>query len=637
MHSTSLGLNTKYLARWFVAGGIIWTTLLLISLYWNYSNGYKQSVELASIEARAHFNKNKAIRLWASSHGGVYVPINASTPPNPRLSHVPERDITTPSGKKLTLMNSSYMLRQMMNDYDKLYGVKGKVTTFPDKLFYQGNMPDAWELDALRSFQQGNKELKEVININGIPHVRLMRPRFIKEDCLKCHGSQGYKIGDIGGALGVSVSMKPYLDVEQEDMRALSFSYFILWMIGLLGLRYFYTRVKKYTQELSVLSQQFQQAQKMEAIGTLVGGIAHDFNNMLAGMTGNLYLAKINAHGLPDVLDKLTNVEQLSLRAAEMIQQLLTFARKGDATIKPMLLGIFIKETIKLLRVSVPENINLSEDICTESLTINGDSSQIHQILMNLVNNARDAIDDIETPCITIKLEALHADDKFIGNHPDLVSGNYAHLSIEDNGQGIPKHQIEHLFEPFFTTKEVGKGTGLGLSMVFGAIKTHQGFIDVKSIENRGTTFHIYLPLIEQENITYASSPKQEQEAAKGYGETILLVDDEEELLYAGKNVLENLGYQVLEASNGMEAIDIFTTNRRKIALIIIDLVMPKLGGVKAIERIRKIDSDIKVIFTTGYDKNTSLSDNEILATDIILTKPYNVEEFSKTIRNQLD
>jgi len=631
----NLNSESNHLARWFVMAAIIWSGMIGAAMYWNYTNEKKQAINMASTEARAHFNKDTAIRFWSTSHGGVYVPIDENTPPNPRLSHIPERDITTPSGRKLTLMNPAYMLRSMANEYENLYGVKGKITTFPDKLFYQGNMPDAWELAALQSFQRGVEEVKEIADIDGVPHMRLMRPLYIQQGCLKCHDNQGYKVGDLRGGVGVALSMQLYLQAESENIKMQMLSLFFLWLIGLFVLVYFFSRTKAHARELFDMEHRFHQAQKMEALGTLVGGIAHDFNNMLAGMTGNLYLAKKKVQGNPDVVQKLDNVEKLSFRAAEMIHQLLTFARKDRVSMQEFPLTPFIKEAIKLLQVSVPENIDVVQNICSDALQINGDGTQIHQVLLNLLNNARDAVEGVDDPRITISLKPFHADEMFIKNHTNSRVGSYAHLVIEDNGCGIPNNKLEHLFEPFFTTKEQGKGTGLGLAMVFGAINTHSGFVEVESIEGKGSSFHVYIPLLETEHV--APSLQQEQGIIQGYGEMILLVDDEEHIREVGREVLEELGYQVIEASDGLEAVDIFISNQDKIALIIMDIVMPRLGGVKAIERIRGIRPDIKVIFSTGYDKEATLPDKMQPSEAVILSKPFNIETLSKTIREHLD
>jgi len=383
--------------------------------------------------------------------------------------------------------------------------------------------------------------------------------------------------------------------------------------------------------------EKFRQAQKMEALGTLVGGIAHDFNNILAGMSGNLYLAKLHTQDLPDVFQKLTNVEQLSNQAAELIRQLLTFARKDRVSMENIALLSTFKEAFKFLRTSTPENIDMHQDFGLDPLQINGDATQLHQVLMNLVNNSRDALEDVQNPRITIKLEAFYADDAFVKSHTYFNTGHYACLSVEDNGRGIPERDIAHLFEPFFTTKEVGKGTGLGLAMVFGAIKRHHGYIEVQSTEGVGSIFTVYIPLLETNETPYSSPKEKGMTIEKGRGETILLVDDDSHILEMGKEVLETIGYRVLEASNGLEAIDMFTAHMDEISLIITDVVMPRLGGVQAVEDIRKIRPNIKVIYSTGYDKNTTMSDIISSTESVTLSKPYNVEKLSQLIRSQLN
>ncbi|MDQ6956922.1 MAG: PAS domain S-box protein, partial [Mariprofundaceae bacterium] len=236
-----------------------------------------------------------------------------------------------------------------------------------------------------------------------------------------------------------------------------------------------YVTIKQDMTEHETLEGQLRQAQKMEAVGTLVGGIAHDFNNILAGMTGNLYLAKRRSQALPDVVKGIENIEQLAMRGADLIQRLMTFARKDQVDIKKIKLEAIFSEAIQLLRTSIPENVDMHQDMLGSPLYIRGDSTQMHQVLMNLVNNAYDALEGKSNPSITIKLERFYPDADFMEAHPYFRSEYYAHLSVEDNGNGIPEAQVKHLFEPFFTTKEVGKGTGLGLSMVFGAVKRHEG------------------------------------------------------------------------------------------------------------------------------------------------------------------
>jgi len=334
---------------------------------------------------------------------------------------------------------------------------------------------------------------------------------------------------------------------------------------------------------------------------------------------------------MPDVLQKLANIEQIAFRAADMIQQLLTFARKDRVSIKPLPLTPFIKETFKLLRPSVPENIAMVLDVCSDMLQIRGDATQLHQVLMNLVNNARDAVDGVDDPCITIRLTAFYADDAFAARREDCNTGAYAHLSVTDNGCGIPKRQIKQLFEPFFTTKEQGKGTGLGLAMVFGAITTHGGIVEVESIQSEGATFHIYLPLLASEGLDFTPMlPKQT--AAMGHGELILLVDDDACIVETGQEVLEMLGYRVLTARDGQQAVDVFTAKREDIALIILDLVMPVMSGDKAAALMRRQQPDVNIIFSTGYDKHTQTDPDH----ETVLNKPFSIINMSHVIRQQL-
>jgi len=378
------------------------------------------------------------------------------------------------------------------------------------------------------------------------------------------------------------------------------------------------------------LEHQFHQAQKMEAIGTLVGGIAHDFNNMLAGMTGNVFLAKHKSQTMPDVHQNLVNIEHLCFRAAAMIQQLLTFARKDMVSMKSMPLVPYIKESLKLMRASVPENIAIDQDICRDSLRVTGDHTLLHQVLMNLMTNARDAVEKVAGPRITIRLEAWRASDEFLESHAYFTSDLYAHLSVQDNGCGISEQQLVHLFEPFFTTKEVGKGTGLGLAMVYGAVKTHHGFVEVESVEGEGSTFHVYLPLLEP--VAQTDRSLQQGELVYGHGEMILLVDDEQHIIKTGKKVLEVLGYRVMTATDGQQAVDIFQAHAEAIDLCIFDVVMPVMGGDVAARMIRENHPEAKIIFASGYDQHLLQG----MAEEALLSKPFAIEELSRVIAKEI-
>jgi len=384
-------------------------------------------------------------------------------------------------------------------------------------------------------------------------------------------------------------------------------------------------------QPYEILEAQFHQAQKMEAIGTLVGGIAHNFNNDLAAIAGNIYLAKKRLADHPDVVQRLENVERISFSAAGTIQQLLTFSRKGIVQTHPLPLTSFLKETIKMQRASLPENISLEQQIGDADLHVNGDINQLQQVLMNLLTNAFDAVHEHDHPSICIRLERFHADAAFHKQHEEADEENYACISVTDNGTGIEDNQMEHIFEPFFTTKELGKGTGLGLAMVYGAVKMHGGVIDITS-SPAGTSVKIYLPLLQSDQI--AEMDEQHDEIEPGHGETILLVDDNAMVQETGRDLLNSLGYKVLTANDGLTAIEQYREHGNDIDMLLLDVVMPNLGGVEALQTIREINPKAKAVFATGYDKLRTQADD---ITEIIITKPFTVSKLSQAIRKTLE
>ncbi len=377
----------------------------------------------------------------------------------------------------------------------------------------------------------------------------------------------------------------------------------------------------------------YQHAQKMEAIGTLVGGIAHDFNNMLSGITANLFLIQRQISNA-DAIKRLEKIGDLTMHAAEIIKQLMTFARKDDVQLKRFDLSVFFKKALELACVSIPEHIDCDVILPEEKLFVEGDATQIQQILMNLLNNARDALKGCEHPSIRVSLHRFSADEAFLKKHHEAESAEYAVFSVQDNGSGISHEKIDKIFEPFYTTKEAGAGTGLGLSMIYGAVQAHGGIIDVQSRVGDGTGISIYLPLSDQD--AYAKKSNDDRRVVNGHGETILLVDDDEHLLESNKALLLTLGYHVHTASNGIEAISCYRSLQHQIDLVIMDIVMPQLGGVAAAEKIRKLNSKAKIILITGYDKDNELTSELTTQWDQVLEKPFVVEELSRVIQQRL-
>jgi len=385
----------------------------------------------------------------------------------------------------------------------------------------------------------------------------------------------------------------------------------------------------------------FEQAQKMEAVGTLVGGIAHNFNNMLAGITGNMYLLRSKVKGMPELLDKVERVDRLTLQAADMIAELMLFARKGITEKKHVDLAVFLKSAYKMAAITLPENIHITREFTSESLPVFGDVTQIQQVLLNLLNNARDALENEEKPELVIRLERFEADAAFIRKHQDLDENNFrkgrafARLSVSDNGCGIARENLANIFEPFFTTKPMGEGTGLGLAMSFGTIREHDGVIEVESEPGRGTIFVAYLPLARSQ-IT-PEAPSDETCIMPGRGETILLADDDAHVRETTAEVLETMNYTVLQAVDGLEALDMFKAHQAQIGLVILDMIMPRMDGMKLAERIRETSPDLPVIFITGYDKKQVFSFRERIRNSMVLTKPVEFEILSHNIRQLLD
>jgi len=396
-----------------------------------------------------------------------------------------------------------------------------------------------------------------------------------------------------------------------------------------------YVGIQQDMTEHHHLEEQLRQSQKMEALGTLVGGIAHDFNNMLVGIAGNVYLAMEEIKDFPETVEKLKAVEETSFRAAEMIQQLLLFSRKGRIVMQPFGLTSFLNNNLELIRNSIPENIDFRCSFCSEELTLKGDATQLEQVLMNLLNNARDAVEKVEEPVIQLRLDEFWVDEKFRSANPQFTGDVLAHITIEDNGSGISANDMKHIFEPFYTTKDVGEGTGLGLAMCYGAIRSHGGLIEVESTPGKGSSFHIYLPIKAEWEVI--PSEKSSLEPLAGKGETILVVDDNAFVRKTIKELLKALGYNILVASDGLEAVDIFTANKNDIALVLMDVVMPRLGGVKSAERMRKSRPELKVIFATGYDRDKTLNSEMPIPGDMVLSKPYSMGVLSKVIRELLE
>ena len=378
------------------------------------------------------------------------------------------------------------------------------------------------------------------------------------------------------------------------------------------------------------LESQVQHAQKMEAVGTLAGGIAHDFNNLLMGFQGNISLMLMDLGEDHPHCEFLENMERYVKRGSELTRQILGFARGGKYQVKTIILNDLIDKSADMFSRTKKE-ITIHKKFQEDLWSIEVDQGQIEQVLLNLFVNAWQAMPGGGNLFLETENVTLNENDY---DKPYAISpGRYVRISISDTGTGMDKATQERIFEPFFTTKSVGRGTGLGLASTYGIIKNHNGIINVYSEKGHGATFRIYLPASKKQVIKEKARP----EAAQGGSEMIMLVDDEEMVADIGKDMLERLGYTVLVAASGTEAIKIFNANRDQVKLVILDMIMPDMSGGETFNRLKAIKPDAKILLSSGYSLNGRASKIMKQGCNGFIQKPFNLKQISRKIREILD
>jgi PAS domain S-box-containing protein len=746
---------------------LAWTLVLLFSFLLDSWLGKEEIRKLALTAAQASYNKDIVYRRWAAGHGGVYVPVSETTPPSPWLAHIPERDITTPAGKSLTLINPAYMTRQVHELARGQYKTKGHITSL--KPINPGNGPDNWEKEALKKFATGAEEVVSIEDLNGEPHLRYMKRLITEERCLKCHAQQGYTKGDVRGGLSTSVPLAPYYAAGAAKRGAMIGGHLAIWLLGLLffltGYRKFQqqrlreqdlaaalqqseqryrrltenaqdmiyrmalpsgkyeyvnqaaTRIFGYTpqefyetpllirqvihpdrrdnfkaeweellagkmpphyeyriisksgetrwlnqrnvlvkddagqplaiegimtdvteeraiaEEKERLQLRLSQAQKMEAIGTMAGGIAHDFNNILTSIIGYTEIVRDEVVKDNRVSDDINQILLAAGRAANLVKQILTFSRTSENNLVLTQPHIIVKETLKLLRATIPTTVDIRQDIDDHCGAVFADPGKLQQVLMNLISNAVHAVNEKGAIEIRLREHELGRDD--IPADKEIDPGRYIELTVIDNGTGIDRATLEKIFDPFFTTKKLGQGTGMGLAVVHGIIESHHGFITVDSEPGRGTAFHVLIPVAGK--VTVAPEKTAEEPVEVSGNERILFVDDEPPLEILGRRTLENLGYRVSSFSGSLAALAAFQASPQEFDLIITDQTMPEMSGTEMAAAILKIRSDVPIILCTGYSSKVSQDDYQKLGISAFIMKPYDKPLFTRTVRQVLD
>ncbi len=469
----------------------------------------------------------------------------------------------------------------------------------------------------------------------GIPSASLVG-RYITEayrypekrelflDLLKREGRvEGFEseiVKSDGSILWISTNARIVLDADGE-------------FAGVEGISRDITKRKRAEEENLILEESLRQSQKMEALGTLAGGIAHDFNNILGAVIGftevvlnDLPSDSPNRHHLQVVL---TSAE----RAADLTRQILTFSRKAKPVKKQIRIDLVVEETVRLLRKTIPSTVRIRETVDPNSGFVFADSTQIHQIIMNLCTNAYHALEN-ETGEIRIGLGVEAVAKEPAVTDSSLKPGQYAVISVKDTGRGIPKEALPRIFEPFYTTKPMGKGTGLGLSVVHGIVKDHGGTIVVSSEPNIGTSFRIYLPSVEEPEA--AVSPNLSV-PPKGGSERILVVDDDPAITAVWQTILEGLGYRVIGVSSAEQALEMFRFAPTSFDLILTDQTMPHMTGEALAEQAMRIRPDIPMIICTGHSAALNGKSAKDIGVRAILLKPINSKQLANAIREALD
>ena len=389
---------------------------------------------------------------------------------------------------------------------------------------------------------------------------------------------------------------------------------------------------KRAEEDKNRLEDQLQRAQKIEAIGTLAGGIAHDFNNILVVILANCDLAETKLAEDSEAIDNLNQVRNAGNRARMLIKQILAFGRMGEQEMIALSLTPLIKEALKFIRSTLPTSIEIRDYIEADPGIIEADTTQIHQIVMNLCTNAGHALRE-EGGTLHVRLTRVEVDRQTALQHHELHDGPHVRLTVTDTGCGMDSETLEHIFDPYFTTKEVGEGTGLGLSVVHGIVKTHNGVITVESEPGKGTTFHVYFPVIEKEE-----KIQEEDEGPLPTGnERILFVDDEQMILDMAEEMLRELGYDVVTKKSSVEALELFRADPDRFDLVITDMTMPKMTGDQLSRELMKVRPDIPIILCTGFNPKISEEKAKEIGIKAFAMKPLVGRDMANIVRKVLD
>ncbi|KMY66899.1 hypothetical protein AAU61_13040 [Desulfocarbo indianensis] len=394
------------------------------------------------------------------------------------------------------------------------------------------------------------------------------------------------------------------------------------------------TEYRKSEAEKAKLQAQLQHSQKMEAVGTLASGVAHDFNNILQGIRGYVQLMHMHADSPEIVRQRAADVDAAVERANDLVQRMLAFGRKLEPELKPVDLNHEVEQAALILERTIPKMIKIEMELAENLSPIYGDPNQLGLLILNLANNAADAMP--QGGRLVMQTANVSLDKAYCQQHLGASPGDYVRLTISDTGQGMDRETQEKIFDPFFTTKAVGRGSGLGLSIVYGIAQGHDGHVSCYSEPGKGSTFRIHLPASTGE-IAGQTSEVKDREAIPGGQETLLVVDDEEVIVEVVQETLGHFGYTVLSARSGEEALETYARRQEEISLVILDIGMPGMGGLRCLEELYKMNPGLKAIVASGYGLNGQLMTIYEMGAKAFLSKPYHTQELLTTLRQVLD
>jgi PAS domain S-box-containing protein len=384
--------------------------------------------------------------------------------------------------------------------------------------------------------------------------------------------------------------------------------------------------------ELKRMEEQVRQSQKMDAIGTLAGGIAHDFNNILSVISCYTDLLRMAIPADSALFSHVDSIGTASARAARLVRQILTFSRRDEVQREPLQLTMVVDEAFRFLRATLPTTINFSASYCRSTPPVMADATQINQVLLNLGTNAWHAMKDMHGK-LEVAVQVVQLDAETAARQLHLQPGRYVRISVSDSGCGMDEATIARIFEPYFTTKPLGEGTGLGLAVVHGIMRSHDGAVTVQSQPGRGTTFNLFFPAL-ADTVTPAAS--QQPEVARGNGERILFVDDEESIVCVGQYMLSQLNYSVEATTSVCGALEILRARPNEFDLVVTDLAMPIMTGIEFARQISKVCPNLPIVLATGYPGPLTLSEVRAKGISELLLKPPTVETLSDAVRKAL-